>query len=79
MDERGHISAGTRNLTDDLSSKGMGNLKLKAFSASIDKGNRLPLLRRTWLFLLFDLAIHLKAFSWIIHHDTRIAMCRLVE
>lgn len=77
------LSASTRNLTDDLRLDEIRNLKLKAFIANIDKGsNRLPLRSPKDLagsFLLLDLAIRLKASSWIIHRDTRIAMCRFTE
>lgn len=75
------INADMRNLTDDLKSKEPKNWKLKAFFASIL--TRVTdchyASRRSDPFLFFDLAIRLKAFSWIIHRSTRITMCRLPE
>lgn len=72
IDGRMAISADKRNLTDVLRSEEPKSLKLKAFLASIDKGNRLPL-RPPEDPSLFDLAIRLKAFSWIIHYDARMS------
>lgn len=70
------ISADKRNLTDDLrfEEPSPKSLKLKAFFASIDKDNRLPLRPPEDLIPFYPLvlAIRLKAFSWIIHHDTNV-------